>query len=167
MIRKLFFLGVACTLFLFTIWSFYNDALTYDPLAGFSAKKTKPSGAVGPQNVYKPAAGKEMYEKNLFSPARALVIPKPVVPASQMAVVEPPKRPELALKGIVLDNFGDYVAILEIDKARAVQMRKGDKNDSIEVADIMARTVVLKWNDELINLSLDKIKTIDNPRATK
>jgi hypothetical protein len=34
----------------------------------------------------------------------------------------------------------------------------------IEVSDISARKVVLQWSNETINLSIEKIKTINKPR---
>jgi hypothetical protein len=46
-------------------------------------------------------------------------------------------------------------------------MRKGDKTENIELIDISGRKAVLKWNDETMNLTLDKIKTIENPKAAR
>ena len=80
----------------------------------------------------------------------------------------PPRKPEMTLKGIVLETFGDYVAYIEIDKAKPVPVRKGDKTEeNIEVVDVTDRKVVLKWNNEIINLSVDKVRTITNPRGTR
>lgn len=167
MIRKIFILILVAFLFIYMAWNFYNKALSYNPLAEVSLKKIKmrsPEVSLGTK--YKPAWGKEIYEKNLFNPLRTYKEPKPFVPVVA-PVVEPPKRPDMALKGIVLDTFGDYVAYIEIDKAKATPMRKGDKTENIELIDISDRKAVLKWNDEIIDLSIDRIRTITNPRTMK
>jgi hypothetical protein len=113
-------------------------------------------------SAYKSAWSSEIVEKNLFNPGRTYTQPKPVVIS---VPVEPPKRPELTLKGIVSDAFGEFVSYIEIDNAKAVSMRKGDKLEGIEVVDISSRKVVLQWNGEIINLSIEKVKTIDKPRT--
>ena len=64
------------------------------------------------------------------------------------------------LKGIILDQFGEYIAYIEKDKAKAVAARKGDRFDDVEVVDVQQKSVELKWNEENILLSLDRIKTI-------
>jgi hypothetical protein len=43
-------------------------------------------------------------------------------------------------------------------------MRKGDKIEDVELVDISDRKIVLQWNTEKINLTMDKIKTIVKPR---
>lgn len=165
MIRKLLILGAAFFLFLYTVWNFYSEALRYDPMSAISAKQPKAKGTEVFVSGYSPAWSREILENNLFSPGRTYSEPKPV-PVS-VPVAPPPVRPELALKGIVLDTFGEHVAYIEIDQAKAVPMRKGDKLEDIEVVDISSRKVVLQWNDENINLSIEKIKTIDDPRYRK
>jgi len=77
----------------------------------------------------------------------------------------PSEMPHLVLKGIVSDTFGEYICYIEIDRAKAVPMRKGDKLDDIKVIDISSRNVVLKWHGETISLSNGAIKTIDKPRS--
>ncbi len=164
MIRKIVLLAVVFVLFLFAVWNFYSKALVFNPLSGLGA------GQAGQQDrekavaaSYRPAWSKEIVEKNLFSPGRTYREPKPV---SHAALV-PEKRPEFVLRGIVLDAFGEYVAYLEIDKSKAVAVRKGDKIEKTEIVDVSARQAVLKWNDEIIDLSLERIKTIDNSKVAK
>lgn len=164
MIRKLIILGAAFLLLLYTLWNFYSEALSYNPMSAISVKQPKTKGTEEIVSTYSAAWSGEIHEKNLFSPNRTYIVPKPV---SIVPVAPPPKRPELALKGIVSDTFGEYVSYIEIDRAKAVPMRKGDKLEDIEVVDISSRKVVLKWNGETINLSNEKIKTIDRPRTTK
>ena len=163
MIRKLFMLGAVLALFLYTVWNFYAEALSYDPLSAVSVKQPKVKGPEQVVSAYRPAWSREIQDKNLFSPARTYNVPKPV-PVS-VFVPPPPRRPELALRGIVLNTFGEYVGFIEIDKAKAAPMRKGDKIADIEVIDISDRKVVLQWNNEKINLSIDKIKTLNRPRT--
>ena len=166
MIRKIFILLLVVFLFIYTAWNFYTKALVYDPLSEISIRKMK---GKDPEMVSssKVSSGwsKAIEEKNLFSAIRTFKEPKPVIIAPP--VIEPPKRPELTLKGIVLDTFGDYVAYIDIDKAASMPMRKGDKTADVELVDISERNVVLKWNNETINLGIDRIKTIRNPRSTK
>jgi hypothetical protein len=151
-------------MFLYTLWNFYSEALSYDPLSAVSVKQPKIKKADEIASAYNPAWSGEIMDKNLFSPGRTYSVPKPV-PAS--VSVAPMRRPELALRGIVLNTFGEYVGFIEIDNAKAVPMRKGDKIQDIEVSDISARKVVLQWNNETINLSIEKIKTINKPRTTE
>ncbi|MHB8882002.1 MAG: hypothetical protein ACYC69_10905 [Thermodesulfovibrionales bacterium] len=165
MIRQVCIVCVAGLLFLAAAGNFYYKALRHDPLAEVSVKK---AGLPEPEKAlpaaYRPAWSPAIHEKNLFSPNRTYIEPKPVQPAQ---AVEPPKMPELVLKGVVLDSFNEYVAYIEIGKAKALPMRKGDKTENLELIDISGRKAVLKWNDEMITLNLDKIKTIDNPKGTK
>ena len=114
---------------------------------------------------HSPAWDKSISEKNLFSPSRTYREPKPI---TARALVEPPRRPDLALKGIVLDTYGDFIAYLEINQARPVPLRKGDKVEDIEVTDISEKRVVLKWNGETITMSVERVRTISSaPRTGK
>jgi len=164
MIRKLIILGAVLCMVFYTIWNFYSEALSYDPMSAVSVKQPKIKKSDEIASAYSPAWSREIQGKNLFSPARTYSEPKPV-PVSVPIV--PPRRPELALRGIVLNTFGEYVGFIEIDNAKAVPMRKGDKIQDIEVSDISARKVVLQWNNETINLSIEKIKTLNKPRTTE
>lgn len=167
MTRKIIILCAVFFLFLYTVWNFYFEALRHDPISAISVKTPRAIGAEAIALGYRPAWSREIMENNLFSPGRTYSEPKPVVIIEPPVYVEPPKRPELALKGIVLDTFGEYVGYIEIDKAKATPMRKGDKLEAIEVVDISSRKVVLQWNGEKIDLSIEKIKTIDDPRYRK
>lgn len=171
MIRRGCTVGVAVLLLLFTAWNFYFRGLRHDPYAGLSDTKVKqkaqgPAGQASSPVMFVPGWTADIHEKNLFSPGRTYREPKPPAAANPVPV-EPPKPPEIVLKGVILDSFGEYVAYIEVDKARPVPMRKGDKTENIELIDISGRKAVLKWNNETMNLSLDKIKTIENPKAAK
>lgn len=166
MIKKIFLIVVASVLFIYSAWNFYTGAIRYNPLSEAVVMKSKAKGA---ENLVSfksaPSWTKDIHEKNLFSPNRSYIEPKPVVVLPPPP--PPPRKPDMALKGIVQDLFGDYVAYLEIDKATAAPMRKGDKAQDIEAVDVSDRKVVLKWNNEIIELSIDNIQTISNPRSKR
>ncbi len=160
MIRKLAMLFLMAGVAIFSAWKFYVNALAYDPLDEEAVKHAKIKESVVTKSVYAPAWGEEIHEKNLFSPQRSYQEPKPV-PVGPPPV-ELPKRPELVLKGIVLDTFGDYVAYVEINQARATPLRKGDKIEGVEVSDVTEKKVVLKWYTEMITMSIEKVKTLSS-----
>jgi hypothetical protein len=144
-------------------WKFYVNAIAYDPLDRDAVKHAAIKETVLAKSAYAPAWDKEISEKNLFSPSRTYLEPKPV-PVT--VTVPPPQRPALVLKGIVLDTFGDFAAYLEINQAKAVPLRKGDKVEEIEVTVISEKKVVLQWNNENITMSIEKVKTISNTPRT-
>ncbi len=159
-------LAVVVFLFLYTAWDFYANALSYDPLANVTVRASKVRTLDPVISKYRQWWAKEIYEKNVFSPARGYVEPKPFVPPPPPPP-PPPKKPDMDLKGIVLDPYGEWIAYVSIDRANAVALRKGDKTNDIEVVDITESAVVLKWNGENITLSLNRIKTITNPRMAR
>jgi hypothetical protein len=164
MIRRLAILVLIACVAVFAAWKFYVNAIAYDPLDEGAVKHAQIKEGTLMKSTYAPAWSSEIHEKNLFSPTRSFLEPKPV---SVMAPVEPPKRPELALKGIVLDTFGEYVAYVEINQAKAAPLRKGDKVEEIEVADITDKKLVLKWYTETITLTIEKVKTISRSNAPR
>jgi len=166
MIRKLAILILVAGIAVFAAWKFYINALAYSPIDEETVKHAKIKETALSKAAYAPAWGKEIQEKNLFSLTRTCLEPKPV--PIMTAPVEPPKRPELVLKGIVLDTFGDHVAYISINQAKAAPLRKGDKIEEIEVSDITDKKVVLKWYSENITMSIEKVKTLSSrPRTGK
>lgn len=141
----------------------YKEAIIYNPL-----KSIEISGREAANNgkkalpVFEAAWGREIVDNNLFSSTRSPVQPKPQPQGK--AAEPPPKRPDMNLKGIILDQFGEYVAYIEKDKVKAVPVRKGDRFDDVDVVDVQQKSVELRWNEENILLSLDRIKTIKRPR---
>lgn len=164
MIRKIVMLIIVGALFLFVGWKFTVNAVLYNPLSELLVKKAKIRESEPAKATYAAAWDKVIYEKNLFNTLRTYKEPKPVRPA--VPPPPPPKRPELVLKGIILDTFGEYVAYVEINQAKSTQLRKGDKVEDIEVSDISEKAVVLKWLGETITLTIEKVKTLSSkPRA--
>jgi len=155
--------GFLCLAVLVLSVDMYKEAIIYNPL-----KSIEISGREAANNgkkalpVFEAAWGREIVDNNLFSSTRSPVQPPPPQPQGQAA--EPPKRPDMNLKGIILDQFGEYIAYIEKDKVKAVPVRKGDRFDDVEVVDVQQKSVELRWNEENILLSLDRIKTIKRPR---
>lgn len=166
MIRKIIMLIIVAVLFFFMSWKFTVSAVLYNPLSDILVKKAKIRESDPTKATYTTAWDKIIYEKNLFNTLRTYMEPKPVRAA--VPPPPPPKKPDLALKGIILDTFGEYVAYVEINQARSTQLRKGDKVEDIEVSDITEKAVVLKWLNETITLTIEKVKTLSGkPRAGK
>ncbi len=166
MIRKIIMLIIVAALFFFMSWKFTVSAVLYNPLSDILVKKAKIRESEPTKATYTAAWDKIIYEKNLFNTLRTYMEPKPVRAA--VPPPPPPKKPDLALKGIILDTFGEYVAYVEINQARSTQLRKGDKVEDIEVSDITEKAVVLKWLNETITLTIEKVKTLSGkPRAGK
>lgn len=166
MIRRWVILGFLCLVVAILLKDLYKEAIMYNPLQGIEAKgREAVSNGKELSPVFETGWGKEIAENNLFSPTRSPVQPKPP-PQFQMKPVEPPKRPDMNLKGVVCDQLGDFIAYIEKDRAKAVPVRKGDSLDDVEVIDIKEKSVELRWNEETISLSLEKVKTIKRPSAT-
>ncbi len=163
MIRRTVMLVLITALFAYTCWNFYMKAVAYDPLAGDSAGGRTVRAQDKPLQQYQQAWSAAIYEKNVFSPNRTYREPK----SASGAGAEKPKQPDFALTGIIQDRFGEYVAFVVIDKAKPVAMHKGDKTGDIELVDVSKRRAVLKWYDELIDLSMERIKTIDAAKGAK
>ena len=163
MIRKNAILIIIFSVALLSVWKFYLNAIAYDPLDSGAVKHARLRETPLVKSLYAPAWEKNIAEKNLFNPLRTFKEPKPV-PAGASAA--PPRRPDLALKGIVLDTHGDFIAYLEINQAKPVPLHMGDKVEEIEVTDISEKRVVLKWNGEIITMSIEKVRTISSAPRT-
>jgi hypothetical protein len=165
MIRKIIMLSVIAALFVYVLVYFSVNAILYNPLSDSTTREFKPrrdEAVLIPP--YTPAWKSIIYEKNLFSPSRSY---KRSVPVTEVPAEPPPARPAVVLKGIIIDPFGDHIAYITIDQLKAVPMRRGDKIEGIELLDISDRKVMLQWNTEKINLTMDKIKKIQNPRLKR
>ena len=134
----------------------YRNADPAVPTSGLN-KTGNPAGT----SPFPVTQDKEMWKRDPFAYKLNVSSERPDLSAG----IFPSERPHLVLKGIVSDIFGEYICYIEIDGAKAVPMRKGDKLDDIKVIDISSRNVVLKWNGETINLSNGTVKTIDEPRS--
>jgi hypothetical protein len=160
MTKRMILLGSVLLIFLFTASDLY-EAVSYNPISQVSAKAAGTKAGEDIFANYAPAWSDDILGKNLFSPDRSgPKPPPPPPPPSPPPPPPPPKRPDLALRGIVGNASGEYVAFVEIDRSKAVQMRIGEKIGEIEVTNISERKVVLQWMAEKITLSMESIKTI-------
>jgi hypothetical protein len=157
MTRKAILLGAVFFFLLLTSRNFYSDALVYDPMHAVSGKRQKTRESGEAASRYGTAWSSDIVEKNLFNPSRKGPLPPPPSPPPPPP---PPRKPDLSLRGVVLNPSGEYVAYVEIDKAKAIPMRRGDMVADIKVDDISDRRVVLQWMDEKIPLSMERITTL-------
>lgn len=165
MIRKWFILGLLCIVVVILLRDLYKEVIAYNPLADIEFQvRENSAGTKQADAAVKTGWSREIIDNNLFGPSRTPIMPPPPKPPGPIKPIEIPKRPDMSLKGIILDQFGDYVAYIEKDKSRPVQVRQGDRLDDVDVIEIKQKSVELRWNDETIFLSLDKIKTIKKPR---
>lgn len=168
MIRRWFLLGLLCLAVFALFKNMYKEAIMYNPMDGIQADSRatiKDGDHASP--VFEAAWSKEIIDNNLFNPTRTPFqpqLPPHVKSQADIKAVELPKRPDLQLKGVVLDQSEDLIAYIEKDRAKAVPVRKGDKLDDVEVIDVQQKSVELKWNEEIISLTLERIKTIKKPR---
>lgn len=162
MIRRVLIMGILSAVMLILMWNFYTAALVYDPLGEVERLEEATGAKVANAAVFAgPAWGREIQEKDLFVETRGRYVPPPPPPPSVSAIEAPrPIRPSLALRGIIVNQMGEHVALIEKNGAKPVPLRAGDTLDDVHVVDIDDRTATLKWNEEDIVLSLVKIRTL-------
>ncbi|RMG72574.1 MAG: hypothetical protein D6710_04615 [Nitrospirae bacterium] len=142
---------------------FYQNVIKYKPVQ-IPPEGEKKEKMVTVESKTKVVEIKEsLLQKNLFNPERTYV------EKTEEEVVqeepEPPKQmPSVELKGIILNQYDEYIAVLSINNQKPVMLRTGDKIEDIEVVEISDRTVELQWFDEPILLTMDKIKTLEKKR---
>ncbi|MBI4823694.1 MAG: hypothetical protein HY805_05635 [Nitrospirae bacterium] len=137
----------------------------YNPLEEIeTAEKALKEGEKKALPYYKPSWGKEIHERNVFSPKRSEVEPLSLVltpkNANIVSLLPPAEKPLLNLKGIIRNEHGEYIALIEKGTEKAIPLRKGDRIGDVLVVEIRERTVDLMWNEEKIRLSMEKVKTI-------
>ncbi|MDP2168031.1 MAG: hypothetical protein Q8J64_06850 [Thermodesulfovibrionales bacterium] len=143
------------------MWNFYNEAIVYDPLGEIEkVEQASEDGSAKTLPSFKSAWGREISDKNLFSPARGSYVPPPPLPVAVPKAEDPKQRPVFGLRGIIRNQFGEYVALIEKDNARPVPLRKGDRLEDVLVVNLDERTATLLWNGEEIRLNLSKIRKL-------
>jgi hypothetical protein len=146
------------------LWNFYREVVVYHPMD--AVKETQAVTTQTPKLLpeYARAWDTAIVDNNLFSKNRGYV--PPVVtptPSESETVVAPLIPPDLQLNGIILDQYGEYVAFIQEGNDKPKKARKGDVISGALVVDITTREVKLLWNDQEIILSMKKIQTV--PRA--
>ena len=168
MIRRWFILGILAVVMVSLLWNFYREVVVYHAMD--AVQKTREISKVPQTSIplYKPAWNKKIVSKNLFSKLRGYT-PPPPPPSAKPAEPELPPvvlvPPELNLSGIILDQYGEYIAFIQKDGGSPKRVRKGDSFDGILVVDIAVREVKLLWNDEELNLSMKKIRTVPKTKT--
>lgn len=164
MIRRWVIIGILFSLMLILLSNFYQEAVVYNPLDEVETKeKALKEGEKKALQAYELSWGKEIHEKNIFSSKRSAPEPLPLVVSPKNAntlSIAPTERPILNLRGIIRNEHGEYVALIEKGTEKAIPLRKGDRIGDVLVVEIKERTVDLKWNEENIRLSMEKVKTI-------
>jgi len=148
-------------LIILLLWDFGNRALFYHPLAASveSARPATPEKEEKKPDL-KTAWGVEIERKNLFSESRAVRIsPADKVnstPAQDAAANMPQVevRPNITLSGIIVNQFGEYVAYLKFGALEPVGIRKGETVEGVKVRSIDNRKVSLDWRGSEFELTL-------------
>lgn len=162
MIKRWIILGGLGVIVAVLLSDFVGDVVLYNPLRDIGEKAERVLGEeTGELRGYASAYDDVILKKNLFQSSRS---DSPQVQRKQVMADEPsdlpPTRPELKLKGIITDSFGDFVAYVEKDGAKAIAVRTGDIFGDVEVLDIAERTILFVWMEEKIELSMKKVKII-------
>jgi hypothetical protein len=149
------------------VWGFITESLLYSPLEKIQSAEKEPEGKKITKADFKAAWGAVIYKNNLFSPKRGA---PPVRPPSETVVTPPPApqekpkpppvRPVLKLNGIIVNQYGEYVAYIVKNAESAVRAREGDTLGDVKVVSIDERTVKLLWLNEEIVLSLSQIEEL-------
>jgi len=146
------------------LWDFGNRALFYHPLAvsGESTRPATPEKEEGKPGL-KTTWGVEIEQKNLFSESRAVRISPAdaafgfnTAPMQDAAANGPPVevRPNIILSGIIINQFGEYVAYLKFDGQEPVGIRKGETVEGVKVISLDERSVSLDWKGSGFELTL-------------
>lgn len=161
MIRRWFILGILSFVMVSLLWNFYREVVVYNPIEDIEKTELIRKDKIRTRTAFRHAWGKEIVEKNPFSRLRkhsVTTLQEPVVGTEEPQPVKEPKRLVLKLSGIILNQFGEYVAYIQKGREAARPLRKGDVFDGILVVDIQQRAVELLWNGQEIRLSMEKMK---------
>lgn len=158
MIRRWFIVGILGLVMLSLLWNFYREVVVYHPLEALRGEGlTGGEERIEPES-YESAWSEGIISNNLFSKRRGN---PPLPPPRETPVINTPKSqpkpPNLALNGVILNQSGEYVAFIKKDGGPPRSVREGDMFDGVLVVDIQEREVRLLWNEQEINLSMEKI----------
>lgn len=158
MTKRLLIIGILSFVMLSSFWSFYKEALVYNPLEGILQAGTPREERLKPPDTSRYVWGAEIAGKNLFSAMRGKIpviiqTPEPVEP--EIPVIE---IPELKLDGIIVNQFGEYVVYILKDREAIPPLRKGDRYDDLYVLDIREKSVDLLWDEQEIRLTMEKMR---------
>lgn len=168
MIRKKFIFGILGILMLFLIRDFIIGGIMYDPLGELQSPQGGASEEEGPLPRYETAWSGVIGERNIFnSPLAPAAMPSDKAASGERASAASEEdsgkeadagRPSLKLVGVVLNQYGEFVALVSKNEEKAVPLRKGDFLDDVMVVEVGRMNAELLWNDETISLSIEKAK---------
>jgi type II secretory pathway component PulC len=101
----------------------------------------------------------EVINKNLFVPSRRYTKEELVTTEPQPAPEEP-EMPQVTLKGIIYNQYGQYIAILQIDSEKPVRLGEGDSIRGLKVERIDDHSVSLLWGDRVLELTFRKVTPV-------
>lgn len=157
MMRRWVISAMLSLVFVSSVFSFYKEVLDYNPVGNIDGTIAHREDGIRVTHFLKPAWGKEIVERNLFSPWRGHKPPPPPKPLVQ-AQPAPIPKPNMVLNGIILDTLGEYAAYLRLNGIETGDLKKGDTAGDIRIIDVSERSVEILWNDEIIKLSLEETK---------
>lgn len=165
MIRQWFVIGVMLVITTGAFVNFANKALLYNPLARIEQTEMASNDKAITQQEYKAAWGLEILQNNLFSKARGGSIETPVTPNTdapdrQDMQEQLDEKPQLSLSGIIVNQYGEFVAYIKKQNDAAVPYMIGDVIDEVIIENINDRSVQFIWYGEKFELSLSKIETL-------
>lgn len=154
---------IAAVSLIFLIFSikFYKNVIKYKPVKveyKLSEKKEvdKKRGLKLKEIVW----DRVITEKNIFSPDRSFS-PRVEPKAEKGEPLTTPEIPDLTLKGIVLNQYNEYVAYIKKDNEKTMAIRAEEQIGDIKVLQVREREVLLEWRGQKMTLSLRSAKTTD------
>jgi hypothetical protein len=161
MLRKSILIALIISALMLSLINFYQNVIKYTPvtLVTEDQKEAAPEDEV--LTVAHGAWKEDILKLNIFSPTRSFAEKREPVVKIEPLIEKPVKRPELKLMGIVLNQYDEFVALIEKDGQMAPAVRVGENLEDIEVLDIKEDSVSLLWNRETINLMLRRVKRLD------
>jgi hypothetical protein len=153
-------IAVLSLVFLISSIKFYKNVIKYKPVKIKYQLSEKKQIDETDFKIKEIEWEKEITDKNLFSPDRSFKHR-----AEDKVEKEEPLTtsitPDLTLKGIVLNQYNEYIAYIKKGNEKTMAVRAGDQIDNIKVLQIREREVVLEWEGQKMTLSLRSAKTTD------
>jgi hypothetical protein len=158
MIRKWFIMGVLVLLCAFVFTEFLSHAVFYDPMEEVKGVEKTKVEEVKPEEAFRKAWRSAIRRRNLFSPSRSAEEPRPVVETRpeppKPPPPPPPPQPRFTLNGIIVNQYGEYVAYVQKGNEQPMALREGDRLGDTRVVSITETAVELRWMNETITLTL-------------
>jgi hypothetical protein len=139
------------------LWNFYREVVVYYAMDAVKQTQKAPQKALEKISKYEQRWDTNIVNKNLFSKSRGYIpsaVSRPDKPDGAVPEVES-VQPDLILNGIIFNQYGEFVAVIQTGGQPPKRVRIGDM-----FVDISIREVKLLWNNEELTLSMKKIKTV-------